>query len=206
MSNTPFVNTEKHAKPDHDILQPLVERYSPYVFEPRPVEREKLLQCLEAARWAASSFNEQPWSFIVAEREDTAAFEKALGCLVEANQQWAKNVGVLILTTTRRQFSKNNKPNRVCEHDLGLAAGNLTVQASALGLAVHQMAGIDMQKVRRTYDVPEGHDPMTAIAIGYAGDPDQSDDPELADRDRGERTRQPFDQWVFGEAFGKRAF
>jgi nitroreductase len=205
MSNIPYTNVEKHAKPDHAILPALAERYSPYIFEPRAVERDKLLSCLEAARWSASSFNEQPWSLILAEREDSEAFEKALGCLVEANQQWAKDAGVLILTTTKRKFSKNDKPNRVCEHDLGLAMGNLTVQATALGLAVHQMAGVDLQKVRHTYNVPEGHDPMTAVAIGYAGDPDKADDQEMANRDRGERSRKPFGEWVFGERFGAAA-
>jgi nitroreductase len=174
-----YKNTEKVARPDHDILPVLADRYSPYAFDGRPVEREKLLMCLEAARWAASSFNEQPWRYILAERTDEAAFNTALSCLVEANQAWAKYAGVLILTVTRRTFTKNDKPNRVCEHDIGLAAGNLTVQATALGLAVHQMAGVELQKVRLTYKVPDGFDPMTAIAIGYAADPDRFPKPPV---------------------------
>lgn len=196
------MNPIKIAKPDHPVLPPITERFSPYAYDPRPVERDKLLSCLEAARWAASSFNEQPWSFILAERTDESAFATALGCLVEANRPWARNAGVLILTTTKRQFARNNTPNRVCEHDLGLAAGQLTLQATALGLQVHQMAGIDIAKVRQTYAVPEGHDPLTAIAIGYAADPSRFDDRELAQRDQSPRTRKPLHQWVFGGKFG----
>lgn len=197
------INTTKHADPDYPILPVLAERYSPYAFEPRPIERDKLMSCLEAARWAASSFNEQPWRFFLAVREDEQAFNRMLGCLVEANQQWAKNVGALIITATKRTFSKNDKPNRVCEHDLALAAANLVVQAQTLGLHVHQMAGIDQSKCRLTYQIPEGFDPMTGIAIGYAADPEQFDDEELAGRDKAPRTRMPLSEWVFGGTWGE---
>lgn len=197
-----MISPDKIAQPDHDILPVLAERYSPYCFQPKPVEREKLLRCLEAARWAASSFNEQPWRFFVAERTDADAWHAALNCLVEANQAWAKHAGVLILTAAKRTFSRNDKPNRVCEHDLGLAAGNLTVQAQALGLHVHQMAGVELTKARQTYAIPDGFDPMTAIAIGYAADPDTFEDQELAQRDKGQRTRMAFKDWVFGAKFG----
>ncbi len=196
-------NTLKHADPDHPILPVLSERYSPYAFEPRGVERQKLLSCLEAARWAASSYNEQPWRYILAERDDEPAFNQMLGCLVEANQQWAKHAGVLIIASTKRTFTNNDKPNKVCEHDLGLVAANLTVQAQALGLHVHQMAGIEPGKCRATYNIPDGFEPLTAIAIGYAADPDQFDDAELAKRDKAARDRMPLRDWVFGESFGK---
>lgn len=199
------INPVKHADPDYPILPALAERYSPYAFEPRLVEKDKLMSCLEAARWAASSFNEQPWRFFLATRDDEQAFERMLGCLVEANQQWAKNAGVLIITATKRTFSKNEKPNRVCEHDLGLAAGNLVVQAQTLGLHVHQMAGIDQAKCRVTFQIPEGFDPMTGIAIGYAADPDSFQDQELAERDKGERTRMPLSDWIFGKTWGEPA-
>jgi len=138
----------KQARSKHSIHELIASRWSPYTFDPRPVEPDKLLSCLEAARWAASSYNEQPWSFIVARREDEAQFDQMLGCLVEANRAWAKNAGVLILTVVSRFFTRNGKPNRVAEHDIGLAAGNLTVQATALGLHVHQMAGIDTSSAR----------------------------------------------------------
>src|SRR5215212_5312678 len=134
----------KHATPDHPILQPIAERWSPYAFNGQPVEREKLLSCLEAARWAESSYNEQPWVFFLAERTNAAEFERALECLLEANQVWARHAGVLILTATSRTFKKNGSPNRVAEHDLGIAAAHFALQATALGLQAHQMAGVNL--------------------------------------------------------------
>jgi len=157
----------KRATPDHAILDAFVHRYSPYAFEPRPVDDAQLLQCLEAARWAASSFNEQPWSFLVARREDEQAFQTMLGCLVEANQQWARHAGVLMITTVKKTFTRNDKPNRVAEHDLGLAMGQFCTQAVLLGLQVHQMAGIELSKARQTYQIPESHEPFTGVALGH---------------------------------------
>ena len=199
------MNRHKRAEAEHPIEEVFVERYSPYAFEPRPVEAEKLRSVLEAARWAASSFNEQPWAFMIAQRQDEAMFARMLGCLVEMNQGWAQHAGVLMIAATKRRFSRNNQPNRVCEHDVGLAAGNLTIQATVLGLAVHQMAGIDVTRSRHTYVIPEGWDPITAIAIGYAADPDDGGDDELAQRDRAPRTRRTLAEFVFGEKFGQAA-
>ncbi len=204
MADSP--NAEKTAAPDHPIHPLIAARWSPYFYEPKPVERDKLLRCLEAARWAASSYNEQPWSFILAHREDDAAFGEMLCCLVEANRQWAHRAGVLMMTTVKRTFSKNDKPNRVAEHDLGLAMGNFCVQATELGLHVHQMAGIDIEKARRTYGVPEGHDPVTAVALGYAANAEaEAENNELARRDRGGRSRKSLGEFVFTDKFGNSA-
>jgi nitroreductase len=189
-------NHPKLAKPDHPVLPVIAERWSPYAYDPRPVEREKLLSCLEAARWAPSSYNEQPWTYILAERGDAAAFARLLECLVEGNQAWAKNVGVLIVTVVSRRFTKNGKPNAACEHDVGLAAGNLALQATALGLNVHQMIGIVPDKVRTTYSVPDGHDPLTAIAIGYAAAAAPGTNDPLAQRDLTPRSRKPIGEFV----------
>jgi len=196
-NNARMKNETKRAKPDHPILPILAERYSPYAFEPKPVEKQKLLSCLEAARWAASSFNEQPWVFLIAERENTAEFEKMLGCLMEANQAWAKHTGVLILTATKRTFTRNDNPNRVCEHDVALAVANLTVQATHEGLAVHQMAGVNLSKARQVYNVPDTHDIVTAVAIGYATTPEHAATEELGKRDAGPRTRKALSEFVF---------
>jgi nitroreductase len=186
----------KRAQADHPVLPAIAERFSPYLYDPRPVEREKLLSCLEAARWAPSSYNEQPWTFILAERTNAAAFARVLDCLVEGNQGWAQNAGVLILTVTSRLFKKNGKPNAACEHDVGLAAENMALQAASLGLQVHQMIGIVPAKVRAAYKVPDGHDPLTAIAIGYAADvPAGSTDP-LGQRDLVPRGRKPLTDTV----------
>jgi nitroreductase len=195
----------KIAKPDHPILPVMAERWSPYAYDPRPVEREKLLSCLEAARWAPSSYNEQPWTFILAERTDAAAFAKALDCLVEGNQAWAKNVGVLLLTVVARSFTKNGKPNAACEHDVGLAAGNMVLQATALGLQGHQMIGIVAAKVRAAYLVPEGHDPLTAIALGYPANVSAGTTDPLGQRDLTPRGRKPLSETVIA-TWGQAAF
>jgi nitroreductase len=186
----------KHAAPNHPILPVIAERWSPYAYDPRPVERAKLLSCLEAARWAPSSYNEQPWTFILAERTDAAAFAKALDCLVEGNQAWAKNVGVLLLTVVSRSFVKNGKPNAACENDVGLAAGNMVLQATALGLQGHQMIGIVRDKVRANYNVPQGHDPHTAIALGYPAAVAAGTTDPLAQRDLAPRSRKPLTEIV----------
>ncbi|HTN74162.1 MAG TPA: nitroreductase family protein [Pirellulaceae bacterium] len=186
----------KFAQPDHPILDAIAHRWSPYAYDPRPVEGDKLLSCLEAARWAASSYNEQPWTFLLAQRTDQAAFATMLGCLLEANQAWAQHAGVLLLTVTCQNFKLNNKPNRVCVHDIGLAAGNFVVQAAALGLQAHQMAGVDLEKVRQTYNIPAGYDPVTAIALGYPLPASSIADAKLSQMETSPRGRKPLSEIV----------
>lgn len=193
MSDTPI----KHASTDHPIDDVLAQRYSPYAYDTRPVEDAKLLSCFEAARWAASSYNEQPWYFIVAQRQDTEAFNQLLGCLVEANQGWARNAGVLVLTVASRKFARNGKPNRVAEHDIGLAVGNFSYEATKRGLHVHEMGGIEPARARQTFAIPEDYDPCTAFAVGYAADPETFDNADLAQRDQAPRSRKSLDQFVF---------
>lgn len=192
---------------NYPILETLRKRWSPYRFQPVPVEDEKILTCLEAARWAASSFNDQPWSWIVARRQDGEAFERMLNCLLEANQAWAAKAGVLILTVTRSTFAYNGKPNRVALHDLGQAAAQLSLQATELGLQVHQMAGVNLSVVRQQYGIPEGFEPQTAIAIGYPDESDPTDDlgSQLKGRESGKRERTPLSEQVFGDKWGDSA-
>ena len=139
----------------------------------KAVEPKLLLSLLEAARWAPSSFNEQPWVFLVATKEQPEEFEKMLGCLVEANQGWAKAAPVLMISVAKLSFTKNGKENRCALHDVGLASAMLTLQAVELGLSTHGMAGIEIEKIRSIYGVPEGYAPMAGWAVGYDGDPDQ---------------------------------
>lgn len=193
--------------PDHPISDVLAERWSPYRFEPREVEEEKLLRCLEAARWSASSFNDQPWSWIVSRRQDTNAFEKMLTCLLEANRGWAQHAGVLMLSVTRSTFRYNGKPNRVALHDLGIASAQLTVQATESGLHVHQMAGVNLSLVRQQYQIPEGHEPQTALAIGYLDQSEPADEEakELQKRQEGPRERLTLREQVFSGQWGRPA-
>jgi len=196
----------KHADPAHPVHDLIAARWSPYAYEPREVSGADLLSCLEAARWSASSYNEQPWRFIVARRQNEAEFRQMLDCLVEANQQWAQHAGAIVLTVVSRVFSRNGKPNRVAEHDIGLAAGNLSLQATSLGLAVHQMAGINASKARQTYSIPEHYDALTAIAIGYAATAGSAPSEELASRDTAPRSRKPLDEITFAGGWEKPAF
>ena len=187
--------------PIHDLVQ---QRWSPRSFAERPIEPEKLLCLLEAARWAPSSSNEQPWAFIVATKEDPAEFERALACLNDNNQRWAKSAPVLMFSLTKKQFTRNERPNRFAFHDLGLAVANLLAQATAFDLYVHQIGGIQVDKVRETYQIPETHDIGAGIAIGYLGDLEQLPD-DLQERERAERQRKPLNEFVFSGSWGQPA-
>ena len=189
------------AVTDYPVHELIASRWSPYSFANRSVSDEDLRSIFEAARWASSSYNEQPWSFLVAKKEEADEFGRLLSCLVEANQKWAKSASVLALGISRLNSARNNEPNRAAIHDLGLAAGNLVLEATARGLAVHQMIGIFPNKVRELYSVPEGYDPMTAIAMGYAGDPINLPE-ELRARDAARRPRKPLKEFVFGGKWG----
>ena len=192
----------KKAVTDHPILQVLAERWSPYGFEDRPVLAADLRSLFEAARWAASSYNEQPWNYLVATKEDSQEFGRLLSCLVEANQAWAKAAPVLVLGVVRLRFAKNNQDNRAAVHDLGLASGNLVVEATARGFSVHQMIGILPDKAREVYRIPEHFEAWTALAIGYKADPAKLPD-ALKERDLAPRQRKPLSEFVFTGQWGK---
>ncbi len=187
--------------PIHDLL---AKRWSPRAFDPaRDVAPEVLHRLFEAARWAASSYNEQPWRFMVARREaDPAGYEKAIACLVEPNQVWARQAPVLVLTAISTRFAHNNSPNRCAPHDLGLAVGNLSVQATHEGLCVHQMGGVLLDKVRATYGMPADFEPLTAIAIGHPTSPNHLPD-NLRQAEIAPRQRKPFDEFVFSGNWGQ---
>lgn len=189
---------------DHPVHDLVARRWSPYAFADRAVEVEDLRAVFEAARWAASSYNEQPWRWIVARREEPAAHARLLSCLVEANRVWAQRAPVLGLGIFVRDFARNGEPNRAAQHDLGLAAGNLTTEATARGLAVHQMIGILPDRARDLYRIPEAAEALTGLAIGYAGSPDELDE-RLRDRDRAARSRRPLAESVFSGVFGRPA-
>jgi len=149
------------------VLDLIKNRFSPYEFTNQSIKEEDLLTLFEAAGKAASAFNEQPWRFIYALKEDTENFEKLHSCLLEGNQGWTKDVAALVFTVVSKNYAKNSNPNTVAKHDLGLAVGNLTVQASSMGVHLHQMAGINHKKAIETLNIPEGYEPVTAIALGY---------------------------------------
>ncbi len=162
---------DKLAHGDHPINELLARRFSPYAFDPeRPVSEEDVHSLFEAARWTMSSYNAQPWRYIVARKGDGDTWDKIHACLVEGNRPWAANAPVLALGLVQTHFAHNGKANAAAEHDLGAASAMLTVEATARGLVVHQMIGIEPQKVIETFAPGEDLKPLTALAIGYAGE------------------------------------
>lgn len=192
---------KKPAATDHPIHPLIADRWSPCGFQDKPVPQDDLCSLFEAVRWSASSYNEQPWSYIVATKDDADGFEQVLSCLVEGNQEWARTASVLVICCTSRKFSRNGKPNAAAEHDLGLASATLSLEATARGLSVHQMIGILPDKARTLFKIPEGVDPLTALAIGYAADPETLPE-NLKQRDTSARSRKPLADFVYGNNWG----
>jgi len=192
----------KRAATDHPILRTLAERWSPYGFDDRSVSEADLRSLFEAARWAASSYNEQPWSYLMAGRENAPEFARLLSCLAESNQVWARMAPVLVLSVVNLRFAKNNQDNRAAVHDLGLAAGNLVVEATTRGLSVHQMIGILPERAREIYQIPEHYEAWTAMAIGYKADPSSLPD-AFKERDLAARQRKPLNKFVFTSQWGQ---
>lgn len=189
------------APTDHPIHDIIAARWSPYGFSDRPVAKEAVCALFEAARWAASSFNEQPWSYLIATREQPDEYERLLSCLVEGNQGWAKHAPVLALGCTTLTFSRNGKPNAAAAHDLGQASANLALEATARGLAVHQMIGILPDRARELYKIPEHVQPLTGLAIGYVASAEESP-AELRARDAARRARKPLSEFLFSGIWG----
>lgn len=183
------------------VHESIASRYSPLAFSDRPVEPEKIRALFEAARWAPSSFNEQPWRFIYAIRENRPEFEAMLDCLVKDNRIWARNAPMLVLSVTRMNFSRTDKPNKYAFHDVGLATGNLLTQATFMGLVAHPMGGFSVEKARQNLLIPEGFEPVAMIAMGYHGN--VNDLPEdLKSRELRTRTRKPLQDIVYHGTMG----
>lgn len=156
-----------------EILEIIKKRFSPYEFTDKAISENDLKTLFKAAGKAASAFNEQPWRFIYALKEDSENFNRLHECLLEGNQGWTKSVSVLVITVVKTKFSENDNVNRVAEHDLGLAMGNLSIQALSSDIYIHQMAGIDIEKTKKLLNIPKGYEPVTAFALGYyEGEPD----------------------------------
>lgn len=185
--------------PIHYLLR---RRWSPRAFSDQIIEPQKMQSLFEAARWAPSSFNEQPWYFIVATKRNRKAYRRLLDCLGEKNQRWAQTAPVLMLSVARLRFAKNDKPNRHALHDVGLAIQNLILQATSLNIYAHQMAGFDVDQARRAFDIPDGFEPVAAVALGYRGDGNEL--PEgLDELDFEKRSRKKLQEFVFTDAWGK---
>jgi nitroreductase len=191
----------KLAVPDHPILELLVRRWSPRAFSNHAVAPEILSSLFEAARWTQSSGNEQPWSFLVVSSSDTAAHQRLASSLAAGNA-WAKKVPILGLSVARMSFARNGRPNRVALYDVGAAMMSLIIQATSMGLHVHQMAGFDTEIARQAAEIPAGYDPIAMFALGYIGDPDSLSEEQKA-RELEPRTRKKIDEFVFNGKWGQ---
>ena len=192
---------QKPAPTDHPINTLISHRWSPRAFDTKPVPADVLRSLFEAARWAPSSSNEQPWAFLVATKDDKPGYEKMLGTLVEFNQTWAKQAPVLGIAVSRLNFAKNGTPNRNAFYDTGAAMAHLTAEATHRDLFVHQMGGFDAKKAKDIFSIPEDWEPIAAFTIGYAGDPQSLPD-GLRERELAPRVRKPITDFVMSGQWG----
>lgn len=183
----------------HELLS---SRRSPRAFSDQPIEPWKIISIFEAARWSPSSANEQPWRFIVATKDDPDTFNALYESLMEGNRRWTQHVPMLVLGLAQTTYSRNGKPYQHAWYDLGQSVAHLTFQASALGLAVHQMGGFDAEKIRQLLAIPEGFEPVIVFAFGYAGSPAMLPE-DLRRREEAPRSRKPLESFVYTEEWEK---
>jgi nitroreductase len=195
---------QKPAVTDVALHELIRNRWSPRAFAAKEVPREVLRSLFEAARWAPSSNNEQPWAYLVATKNDPENFAKMVGVLVEFNANWASHAPVLALSVAHLKTQREGKPNRVALHDVGSATAQLTFEANARGLQVHQMAGFDAEKARQTFAIPADWEPVAAMAVGYPGNPGSLPE-KLRERELAARTRKPLGEFVMTGGWGHTA-
>ncbi len=191
---------EKLADTQYTIHPFLRARWSPRSFSPKPIAEKDFFSLFEAARWSPSGNNLQPWAFITAV-QGTDTHQKLVDVLMGFNQYWAKNAPLLVLSMAQRERSEG-KPNPSALYDLGQSVAHLTFQAESLGISVHQMGGFDKNQAREVFGVPAEYELVTAIAIGYAGDPDTLPE-DLRTRELAPRTRKPLKSFVFANYWGE---
>ena len=181
--------------PIHDII---ANRWSPRAYDAnKALSQKQIISLLEAARWAPSCFGDQPWRFVVWDKnQDETAWEKAYDCIVPGNKTWAKDAPVLILICADTLFSHNQKPNRWANYDTGAAAVSLCLQATSMGLVTHQMGGFDGEKTHAAFGIPEQIEMMSMLAVGYAADADTLSD-ELKERELAPRKRRPLGELFY---------
>jgi len=199
------MSSEKFAKTIYPVNDLSKIRWSPRAFAEKPVEKEKIRSILEAARWSPSAGNLQPWRFIIGIRKDET-WQNIFESLDEGNKVWVKPVPVLVLTVGEKAYLRKNRvvQNGYYGYDTGQSVAHLTFEATNQGLFVHQMAGFDPQKAINDFNIPEDHQPLTVIALGYIADP-SSLPSDLKERELAERKRKDFDEFVFSGTFGQKS-
>ena len=191
----------KTSRPIHELL---ARRWSTRAFDAsKPVGRDQLISLLEAGRWAPSCNGDEPWRYLIWDRgRDPGGFQKAFDCLSENNRKWVKNVPLLMLSCAGSNFAATGKPNRWTQHDTGAASVSMALQATALGLAYHQMGGFDAEKARAAFDIPAEYTPMAMIAVGYQAAPEVLDE-ETKKKELVARARKPLAEKFFEGGWGK---
>ena len=192
------------AKSEHAVHALIQNRWSPRAFSDKPISHATLRSLFEAARWAPSSNNEQPWAFIVATQDQPEEFASLLSTLVEFNQSWAKHAPMIGMAVSEMEFARNQRPNRNAFYDTGAAMSQLTTEATARELFVHQMAGFDPHKAIEVLHIPKGWEPIAAFTIGYAGDHNILPE-SLRERELAARSRKPLSEFVMSGKWGQQA-
>ncbi len=193
------------AKTQQPVMELIAKRWSPKAFRLEIPKEAELISMFEAARWAPSCFNNQPWRYLVTTREDPEAFSRALACLTEKNASWVQNTPLLAFQIMRETFEYNGKPNPWSGFDCGLAMAQLILQAESMGWSVHVMAGFSRDRVREAFGVPEGFKPLVAFVIGIEGDPDTLPE-DLKESEMEPRERKPLEEIVFSASWSNRMF
>ncbi len=194
----------QHRNEPAAVLHPLLEtRWSPRAFNGESLTDAELLPLFEAARWAPSAANEQPWRFIVARRDQAEAFSRIFACLSESNRRWAGTAGALAIAVAAR-VTGSGRENGHARYDLGQAVAHLTFQATEAGIFVHQMGGFSADAARAAFSIPEGFDPAVAIALGRLGDLNTLDQRDR-EREMTTRNRRSLNNTVFGGAWDEPA-
>jgi len=177
------------------IAENIRKRWSIRSFAETPVADDNVKILFEAARWSASSMNEQPWKFLYAHKADAEAFHRFFDCLVPGNREWCKDAAVLVLSLAKKQFNSNGKPNRHAMHDVGAANSTLLIQAAELDIYGHMLGGFDMQKTIDTFQLDDQWEVACFIALGYADAPDRLEEP-FKTREVTPRQRKPLNEVV----------
>ncbi|HOI87495.1 MAG TPA: nitroreductase family protein [Lentimicrobium sp.] len=189
----------KSASNDYPLLTHLKERWSPRAFDNRFIEPAKIRSIFEAARWAPSGFNAQPWYFITGLKGDET-YDQIASSMVDFNKLWATQAPLLFVAIAKETGPKG-EPNPTALYDLGQSIAHLTIQAMEEGLYVHQMGGFDADEIRDNFDVPDGYKVVTLVAVGYLGKPDTLH-PNLKPMEISPRERRKAKESVFSGKFG----
>jgi len=191
---------EKTAAFEHEVIKEIKNRKSGRAYLEKPVEEEKLHIILEAARWAPSSSNEQPWKYVVATKDNPELYHKVFEALNEGNQIWVQKAPVIIVSMARKTFLKNGAPNKFALHDTGAANTLLALQSAAIGLMAHQMGGYDADKLRKGLNIPDDIELASVIAVGYPANPEELPE-NLRTRELAPRERYTQKEFVMTKAF-----